>query len=202
MSDRRVLFFGDSHVAGVGDPTGQGWVGRLAANSFERGLAITAYNLGVRMETSEQVAARWRPETLPRLVPGADCRVVLSFGVNDTTLEHGSTRVAAQRSRAALTEILHGVAAIGLPALVVGPAPIDGLEQNDRIAALSSAFAQVCRGASVGYVPVVQPLLRSPEWMREVADGDGAHPSAAGYQALADLIVATGWSEWLARQVL
>ena len=26
--DRRVLFFGDSFVAGVGDPTGLGWVGR------------------------------------------------------------------------------------------------------------------------------------------------------------------------------
>jgi lysophospholipase L1-like esterase len=27
--------------------------------------------------------------------------------------------------------------------------------------------------------------------------GDGAHPSAEGYHALADLILAEGWTDWL-----
>lgn len=51
-NDRRVLFFGDSLVAGVRDPAGKGWVGRVVAASFAEGLALTAYNLGVRGETS------------------------------------------------------------------------------------------------------------------------------------------------------
>ncbi len=197
MSDRRVLFFGDSHVAGVGDPRGQGWVGRLAAASFEHGLPITAYNLGVRMETSEQVAARWHGETLPRLVATADCLIVLSFGVNDTTPEDGSPRVPAERSQAALVSILDRVAAMDLRALVIGPAPVADAEQNELIASLSHSFAEVCLSADVSYMPVLEPLLRSPTWMREVSASDGAHPAAAGYETLAGLVLATGWSQWL-----
>jgi hypothetical protein len=102
MADRRLLFFGDSLVAGVGDPTGAGWVGRVVAGAFASGLALTAYNLGVRGETSGQVASRWRAEALPRLWPGADCRIVVSFGANDTSVEHGRVRVEADRSLEAL----------------------------------------------------------------------------------------------------
>ncbi len=95
MSDRqRLLFFGDSLVAGVGDPTGRGWVGRVVAASFGLGFPLTAYNLGVRAETSEQVAARWRSEALPRLTAVTDARIILSFGANDTTIEQGRLRVA------------------------------------------------------------------------------------------------------------
>jgi hypothetical protein len=95
VTDRRLLFFGDSLVAGVGDPSGRGWVGRVVAASFGGGLPFTAYNLGVRRETSEQVAARWHSEALPRLLPEADVRIVVSFGANDTTIEHGRLRVTS-----------------------------------------------------------------------------------------------------------
>src|SRR5579875_2085890 len=108
MVDRRVLFFGDSHVLGIGDPTGVGWVGRVALASFDAGLPVTAYNLGVRGETSVDVASRWWRETSPRLLAAADTKVVLSFGINDTTSEHGQTRVAADESCDALAGILAG----------------------------------------------------------------------------------------------
>jgi lysophospholipase L1-like esterase len=98
IHDRRVAFIGDSLVAGVGDPTGMGWVGRVVAASFGLGLPLTAYSLGVRRETSEQVAVRWRTETVPRLLPDTDARVVLSFAANDTTVEDGQLRVAPERS--------------------------------------------------------------------------------------------------------
>ena len=111
VSDRRLLFFGDSLIAGVGDPTGRGWVGRVVAASFENGLPLTGYNLGVRRETSEQVAGRWYDETLPRLLPESDARIVVSFGANDTTIEHGRLRAAPDRSCAALAGILDGAAA-------------------------------------------------------------------------------------------
>jgi acyl-CoA thioesterase-1 len=119
VTDRPLLFFGDSLVAGVGDPSGQGWVGRVVAASFGGGLPFTAYNLGVRRETSEQVAARWRSEALPRLSPEADVRIVVSFGANDTTIEHGRLRVVAERSCAALAGILDGAVALGLIPLVI-----------------------------------------------------------------------------------
>jgi hypothetical protein len=95
-SDLRALFFGDSLVAGVRDPGGKGWVARVVAASFAEGLPLTAYNLGVRGETSQQVAARWRAESLPRLLPSTDARIVLSFGANDTTVEGGGLRVETE----------------------------------------------------------------------------------------------------------
>ncbi|HTW41519.1 MAG TPA: GDSL-type esterase/lipase family protein [Solirubrobacteraceae bacterium] len=197
--DRRVLCFGDSHVAGVGDPAGMGWVGRVVAASFQQGLPLTAYNLGVRGETSKQVAARFRAETLPRLASGSEGRVVLSFGANDTTIENGHIRVEPERSCAVLAAILREAATLGLPVFVVGPAPVDDPEQNERIRSLSAAFAEVCRPVGVPFVGVAEPLLASRVWMEEVAAGDGAHPAADGYEILAAHVLAGGWADWLRR---
>jgi acyl-CoA thioesterase-1 len=195
--DRRVLFFGDSHVVGVGDPTGRGWVGRVVAASFGLGLPLTAYNLGVRGETSEQVAARWRSEALPRLSPGADGGIVLSFGANDATIEQGRLCVEPERSRVALVGILEGVATLGLSSLVVGPAPIDDRQHNERLRALSASFAEECARAAVRFIDVFDALHASSIWMRQVTAGDGAHPASDGYHALAELVLAGGWASWL-----
>jgi len=40
-----VLFFGDSHTVGVGDPSGLGWVRRTAAATHAAGTPLVAYNL-------------------------------------------------------------------------------------------------------------------------------------------------------------
>jgi acyl-CoA thioesterase I len=100
------MCFGDSFVAGTGDPSCCGWVGRVAASAWEAGIPLTAYNLGVRREPSTEVVARWRTEALPRLAPGADCRVAFSFGANDATLEDGRVRVDPSESVATLESAL------------------------------------------------------------------------------------------------
>lgn len=198
VTDRRVLFFGDSHVAGVGDAAGLGWVGRVVSSSFAAGLPMTAYNLGVRGETSVQVAARVRQETGPRLVSRAETRVVVSFGANDTTIEDGVQRVEEERSTDALSDVVERARAIGLPMLVVGPAPVDDDEQNVRIQTLSVAFGEICASRGVPFVGVIEPLLASSVWVQQVGNGDGAHPGAAGYQALAEVVLAGGWLNWVA----
>lgn len=195
--DTRVLFFGDSHVLGVGDPEGRGWVGRVVAECFAAGVPLTAYNLGVRRETSEQVAARLHAETLPRRFPRTDTRIVLSAGGNDTTLEDGRLRVAPSRSAATLARMLAELDAAGLPAFVVGPAPVADPSQAHRERELSAAFAQLCAGVGVPFVDVIEPLLASETWMGEAAAGDGAHPRAAGYAALAQLVLDAGFVDWL-----
>jgi acyl-CoA thioesterase I len=196
-TDIRILFFGDSLVAGVGDRLGNGWVGRIAAASSMAGLPITPYNLGVRGETSEQIAARWRAEALPRLAAGADSRIVISFGANDTTLENDQPRVEHTRSAAALTTILDEASALALPAFVVGPAPVGDPEQNQRMASVSMALGGVCAQRDTPFVSVLEALLALPLWMEQIAADDGAHPGAEGYDALAELVLAGGWLEWL-----
>jgi len=56
----RMGFVGDSFVAGVGDPAHLGWVGRLAARAETRSVVVTGYNLGIRLNTSDDVRIRWQ----------------------------------------------------------------------------------------------------------------------------------------------
>jgi len=122
---------------------------------------------------------------------------VVSFGANDTTIEHGRLRVAAERSCAALAGILDGAAALGLVTLVVGPAPVGDPQQNERILALSASFSDVCSTTGVRFISVVEQLLDAGIWMTQVMAGDGAHPAAEGYEVFAELILAAGWTDWL-----
>jgi acyl-CoA thioesterase I len=134
---------------------------------------------------------------VPRLAPGADAGVVLSFGANDTTVQDGPPRVSPEHSSVALAAILTGTASLGLSALMVGPAPVDDLEQNERIRNLSGAFADVCARSGAAFVSIVEPLLASRVWMTQVAAGDGARPAAEGYKVLSDVVIAAGWADWL-----
>lgn len=193
MNDVRVCFVGDSFVAGVGDSEFLGWTGRLAAGAS--GMALTAYNLGVRRQTSSDIRDRWRDECAQRLPADVDRRVVFSFGVNDTTVEGDGPRVDSEVSVENLAAMLAECAASGWRALVVGPPPIDDVDQNARTAALDRRFAAVCRSAGVAYVPVLDALVADPVWMQQVRDGDGAHPDSGGYRALAALVRPV-WEEW------
>jgi acyl-CoA thioesterase-1 len=173
---RCVLFLGDSLVAGVGDEEGGGWVARIVAACHVHRMPVTAYNLGVRGETSLQVAARWRVEAAPRMRAGADHRLVVSFGANDTTLENGILRADPEDSTRALTGILDQARSLGFAPFVIGPAALDDDDQNDRIADLTERFARVCEQHGTPFVGLLEPLLASSAWMSEVAAGDGAHP--------------------------
>ena len=191
-----MFFIGDSFVAGVGDPQHRGWVGRLAERAHRIGAPITAYNLGVRRDTSDDILRRWADEVAVRRGAGAQERLVVSFGVNDTTDDGRSRRVAPESSVANLHTLLADAAAAGLPALMVGPPPVADPVQNRRIAALDAQFAAICAETGAPYVTVFAPLRDAPVWMDEVAAGDGAHPAAAGYDLLTDL-VEPAWQEWL-----
>jgi acyl-CoA thioesterase-1 len=194
--DLRVCFVGDSFVAGVGDPEHLGWTGRLCAATERTGLPVTRYVLGVRRQTTAEVAERWAAECRPRLSGGDwEPRLVLSTGVNDTTEVDGASRLDPHRSVASLAEMLTGAAAAGWPVLVVGPPAVADDAQNQRIADLDERFTRTCADHGVPYVPVVAALSADPTWRAEVAAGDGAHPGAAGYLILADLVRPV-WSRW------
>jgi len=196
VRDVRVLFFGDSLVAGVGDPTGLGWVGRAVAASFRADLPVTAYNLGVRRDTSADVLDRWKQETVARLAPEAETRVVFSFGANDATIEQGLLRVSAEDTVANLDIALESAASLDLPAFVVGAPPVNDAQQRHRVLALAAPMRAIASSRGVPFVDVAQAVHAHDAWRREVACGDGAHPGRAGYAHLASLIV-PAWLAWL-----
>lgn len=196
-TDLRVCFLGDSYVAGVGDPEHLGWVGRVAVRHSQQAGPLTAYNLGVRGETSQDVRGRWRLECAPRFSREWDCRMVVSFGVNDTTDREGRRRVGREHSIAHLSALLSDVIEAGWPILVVGPPPIADDVQNSLVGELDGDFERVCAARAVPYVGVFPTLLGDATWMAEVERGDGAHPAASGYRVLGDLVWHT-WQSWLA----
>lgn len=187
--DIRICFLGDSFVNGTGDDTALGWVGRVCADARAGGADLTCYNLGIRRQTSSDVLARWRAECAPRLPAACDRRLVISFGVNDTTWENGAPRVAPAQACANLRHLLVETAA--LPRVMVGPPPIDDDGQNVRIAALATEFARICADGGVPWVDLFAPLVADPEYRAEVAGNDGAHPRGHGYARMAALVLAS-----------
>ena len=68
----RPCFVGDSFINGTGDDTCLGWVGRVCAAMRASGRDLTLYNLGIRRDTSADIAVRWLDETSRRLPQGVD----------------------------------------------------------------------------------------------------------------------------------
>ncbi|MDJ0948955.1 MAG: GDSL-type esterase/lipase family protein [Alphaproteobacteria bacterium] len=209
MTTLRICFIGDSILQGTGDAECLGWPGRLGRREAAAGHDVTIYNLGVRAETTRDIAARWRAEAtsrLPEPFPGA---LVFSFGVNDMaeTPETG-LRVPMAESLENARTIL-GAAAAWKPVLWVGPAPADmsrqpfspgpGVSysfQNDRTRELSGAYARMAEERAIPYFDSFGALADNPRWSGALAAGDGIHPVAAGYAQLAELIGA--WPAWRA----
>jgi lysophospholipase L1-like esterase len=193
MSNLRICFVGDSFVNGTGDPECLGWTGRVCAAAYRAGYALTYYNLGIRRETSTDIARRWWEEVSRRLPNDCEGRVVFSFGVNDTTWENGKTRVSLSDSLENTCQMLKA-AKQRFPVLMIGPPPIADFEQNHRIAQLSEQLASVCGELDLSYLDVFTPLQKSEVWRAEVVAFDGAHPQASGYAELSRLV--QNWSAW------
>ena len=197
-ADRRILFFGDSFVAGAGDPTGLGWVGRVVAAGHDAGRPVTAYNLGIRGDSSADVAARFEPELAARTRnAAASYGVVLGFGANDMLIEDNRLRVPPGRSVGTLNRLIDLAQDGGHGVLVVGPPPVGEPEEDERIRELSSQFAHAVTHRNLRYVETARVLSAHDVWRSEAAANDGSHPAAGGYAALAEIVRAAGWTDWL-----
>lgn len=184
----RLVAIGDSIVAGAGDPDHLGWVGRAVSGRRD----ITLYNLGVRRETSADIAARWEGEVRPRLVDHEPMRLVFSFGLNDCNPADDGTpgvRVPAVESLKNAQAILSGAARLA-PTLLVGPPPTAEPGVTVRAEALNDLLQALAGRLKIPFIDVFRPLAAGGLWQAEAAAWDGAHPGAAGYQQMADLVAA------------
>ncbi len=210
MTALRVCFVGDSITAGTADAEVLGWPGRLGATELARGHDLTVYNLGVRGETSTQIADRWRAEAGPRLPDDVDGALVFAFGINDSAIEPDvdpdAPRVPVERSVATARRILEA-AARWRPTVMIGPAPIhpDGATivrsaavtyrfDNARSRTIDAAYAELTADLGVPYLRLFPRLQADADWRAALAAGDGVHPSADGYRLIAGLV--GDWPAW------
>ena len=191
--DVGIVFVGASLVAGVGDPKGQGWVSRVVGRTHSADLELTAYNLGVRGDTTADVLARWTSECAPRWQGRAEKRLVISVGGNDA-----ATGVTLARHRLNLANILDDAASAGIGTFVVSPPPTDDEELNAKLDVLVEAQADVCSRRGVPFVDCFRPLLGHEQWQSDLAASRVPHhPGQAGYGLIAWLVLHNGWYDWL-----
>lgn len=190
-----VHFFGDSFVAGFGDPSGQGWVGRVALKGSENGWPFEVANHGVPGETSAQAVARWFNTLVePAAVRQRDERAVFSFATNDVIMG-----MSQEESVASLRAALDLAKSLEVPAFVVGPPPVGDLPEADaRLALVSQAYAELAAEFGVPFVATHAALSEPGPWLQEAAAADGSHPTGGGYAELAKLIEAGGFAGWIA----
>jgi lysophospholipase L1-like esterase len=202
MSAAHLVFLGDRHTAGVGDPTSLGWRGRIVRRLEDAGTRFTVWNQASASESSLELVDRWTHRMRPGFGAAGDCRAVLSFGVNDAAPHQTRpSRVSERRSAKLLAILLDEMTAKGIAVYVVGPAPVRDPDHRQRIAQLSARFAPICEERRVPYTSVFEGLAGDPSWMGELERGDGVNPAAGGYQLLAELLVEAGLVEWLSGPV-
>ena len=193
----RICFFGDSFVNGTGDDDCLGWPGRLCAEARSRGRDVTMYNLGIRRDTSGDVAGRWEREATARLPSEHDGRLVFSFGVNDCVLEKGHPRIPEEVSLANTRAILTQARATR-PTLMIGPPCTGEAFLDERVRRLSDRLGPICQELSVPFLPIFSQLESTAVWRDEAQQGDGIHPNRGGYALIHETVLQwQPWREWL-----
>ena len=180
-------FFGDSVTLGVNDAPAGGWVARLAGKAAGKGLNVppdTFYNLGVRKNSSRSILARWEAEYQARAMEGCPSVLAFCFGVVDMVAPHATPNVPVGESAANAREILLKAKEYGNVLMVSAP-PVKDEEHNQRLEALCTAYAAICRSIDVPFVDIVHPLMEAG-YIDDLADG--IHPGPQGNELIASLL--------------
>ncbi|GIJ00176.1 GDSL-like lipase/acylhydrolase family protein [Sediminihabitans luteus] len=188
----RICIVGDELSVGVGDAKGLGWAGRVLARSrFDR--PVMTFPLAMPGETTTALSQRWETEAFPRYGNEAeyDNRLVVALGRQDAR-----AGLSVARSRLNLANMLDVADSHRIATFVVGPPP-GRPEDEDRIAELSAAFADVAARRRVPYVDTFTPLVNHEQWHADMAQNGTGYPAQAGYGLMAWLVLHTGWHAWL-----
>jgi lysophospholipase L1-like esterase len=193
MDDLRACFFGDSLTLGQGDDTGLGWPGRVFAAARADGHGLTLYNLGVRGQTGAQIAARAKVEADARLAFGSRKAVAFSFGTNDLLLGR-----PLDETLEALEALLDWAGAEDYAIFVLPPPTFVGGALVSKAHLMADAFADACERRGAPFLDTRTAGLDWLLWWSEARAGDGVHPGAQAYGALAQVFSAwPAWQAWL-----
>ncbi len=202
-----VFFVGDSITFGWRDEDLGGWPTRLISSLPNR-QTVTAYNLGVRGDTSESIRARWQDEVGRRRQVSASTAVIFAFGANDAKLHpNGEPFVPLADTRRNTAQILQA-ARHEHTVLFIGPAPVDedvlarvlnprgdtAVPTNRQIAMVSEILAGEAARAGVPYFDLAGRLAEEKVWFDGLRETDGIHPPGRGHDTIAGLVGA--WEPW------
>lgn len=211
MREIRICFVGDSITLGQGDTQGLGWPGRLCLQAKQSGHDITGYNLGIRGDTSTEIAGRWRLECDRRLPKGTNGGIIFMFGVNDMAIQNNEgERVPMQSAIKNATAIL-SKAAKRHRCLWIGPTPVGKSVTlkaphlaatyefaRQRNASLNAAYQELALKIQVPFLDLHNLLSTSREWRDVLDSGDGVHPTPEGHACLAKVVAHwQAWRDWL-----
>lgn len=205
---RKLVALGDSGVYGWGDPDQGGWCERLRRHWMELPGGPVLYNLGVRGDGLERLAARLRSEVirrgeLRRQVPQG---ILIGIGLNDLARvgrPDGRHQLAPDAFLFGLRQLLEDARTLA-PVHVVGLTPVleeqmpfagllwYGLEEARRYEAL---VEEACLGADVAFLPLLESLLADPHWSQLLCS-DGLHLNADGHRRVYERV--RGWPALLA----
>jgi len=171
-ADAVIVALGDSLTAGLGVAPDESYPSRLQARLAREGYAYRIVNAGVSGDTT--AGGLRRVEWVLRAAPEI---VIVALGAND-----GLRGQSPQAMRANLDEIVARLRGSGARILLAGMRlpPNYGAEFTREFA---EVFPAVARRAQIAFMPFLldgvaaDPRLNQP---------DGIHPTAAGYQVVAD----------------
>lgn len=191
---KKLVVFGDSGVYGWGDPDQGGWCERLRRHWMELPGGPVLYNLGVRGDGLERLAARLAAEVtrrgeLRRQLPQG---ILIGVGLNDLARVgrlNGRHQLAPEAFLFGLQQLLRQAASLA-PVLVLGLTPVVEEQmpfaemlwyQLADVEAYEGLLAEACLEAEVPFLPLFHSLTAEARWP-ELLCTDGLHLNSEGHR--------------------
>lgn len=209
-SKLRLAFLGDSITVGDGDAQARGWPSRLCEASRSTPEKKHCYNLGVGGDRVADLASRSASELKARFEGRNGRGTVIMIGVNDALRAAAKLRAIALEPaliEAHLNSIIADAQRYGA-VLLVEPTPvlpefqnadgIDGKAVLTHLKMINQILALVCQAQGVALLGLTNELQADPEFSNALREGDGLHPTDAGFDCIAKHILASpAWSVFL-----
>ena len=171
-AERVIVALGDSLTAGLGVAADEAYPALLEARLAREGYAYRVVNAGVSGDTTAGGLRRvdWVLRAKPEIA-------IVALGAND-----GLRAQSPQAMRENLTAIVKRLQAAGARVLLVGIRlpPNYGADYTTEFQAV---FPEVARSTGAAFMPF---LLDGVAADTRLNQPDGIHPTAAGYQVIAD----------------
>ncbi|OYD09919.1 GDSL-type esterase/lipase family protein [Paludifilum halophilum] len=193
MEKDLLLGLGDSLTRGTGDTNGQGYFERVHQSLREKNRGISAVNLGIKGQTSEDLTKQIQQDRVQRLLKESRW-ITVTIGGNDLFRGSGSLEKIdlekAENTRQAYEKNLQSILSDireqnpDAPVFLFGLYnPFGHLEDSEKTSALVTEWNQTIRAVSQEYtkvvvVPIDDIFQLNPE---KYLYSDHFHPNEKGY---------------------